>query len=78
MENENDFYEERLKKCKACPLYKTTNDQRKAICNPKLYLNLDDKKTTSNYPKIGFRAGCGCVLSKRLANPNSKCVCGVW
>lgn len=76
MVNENDFYEERLKICKECPLFKDTPQGPK--CNPKLYISLDDKQTTSTYPKLGFKQGCNCLLHRKLANINSKCIAGKW
>lgn len=68
--------EEREAICRACPLCKEVNTM--IICNPNLYLNLEDGKTTSDVPIAGYKRGCGCMMTKRWSNPNSKCVCGKW
>lgn len=49
MFNANEgLYEERMKICKECPLYKETPVG--PICNPKLYINKEGK--TSAYKKM--------------------------
>lgn len=32
----------------------------------------------SNKPKKGFIKGCGCALSFKIKNINSKCIAGLW
>ena len=52
-----DLSEKRLAICKECPLYKET--PMGPICNPRLYINEDNKTDYSDRPKIGYRKGCG-------------------
>ena len=76
-EKQEALYEERKAICESCPLYKEVGDR--VICNPNLYLNIEDKTTVSDVPRVGFRRGCGCVMGKsKLSNPISKCVLGKW
>lgn len=76
MENVDDLYENRMKICKECPLY--LDSPMGARCNSRLYLSEADKKTVSDRPKLGFRAGCGCLLERRTKLPHAKCVIGKW
>ncbi len=76
-EKQEALYEERKAICESCPLYKKVGDR--VICNPNLYLNIEDKTTVSDVPRVGFRRGCGCVMGQsKLSNPISKCVLGKW
>ena len=61
---------------KECPLYKET--PMGPICNPRLYINEDNKTDYSDRPKIGYRKGCGCVLSRKVKLPHAKCIVGRW
>lgn len=71
-EQQEALYEERKAICESCPLCKMIGD--KMICNPNLYLNIEDKITVSSIPKVGYKRGCGCFQSKtKLSNPVSKC-----
>ena len=74
--NNQELYMERIAICKKCGLYKETPSG--PICNSKLYLSLEDKKTISTVPRINFRRGCGCMLTKRNRLSGAKCVCGLW
>lgn len=74
-EDEN-FIEKRLKICKACPLFK--KGAVGGICNPNLYINETDKQTVSDRPKLGYKRGCGCLLSRKCKVPNAKCIVGKW
>lgn len=76
MENVDDLYENRMKICKECPLY--LDSPMGARCNSRLYLSEADKKTVSDRPKLGFRAGCGCLLERRTKLLHAKCVIGKW
>lgn len=71
MFNANEgLYEERMKICKECPLYKETPVG--PICNPKLYINKEGK--TSAYKKDGYVRGCSCRLSAKTRLIHGKCI----
>ena len=71
-----DFYLTRIKICEECRLYKISFSG--AICNPDLYLNLEDKTTTSYIPKNGYVRGCNCLLKRKAKIKNAKCIAGKW
>lgn len=72
-----EMIESRRNICEACPLYLETGGYY--ICNPNLYLNLEDLTTVSSVPKAGFKRGCSCLLTDtKLGNPLSKCTVGKW
>lgn len=71
-----EMAEERMKICKECGLYKET--MMGPICNPNLYLNMEDKSTVSDRPIIGYKKGCGCKLDRRVYVTYSHCACGKW
>ena len=76
-EKQEALYEERKAICEACPLYKKVGDR--IICNPNLYLNIEDKTTISDVPRVGFKRGCGCWMNgSKWRMPNSKCTLGKW
>lgn len=70
------LYEERMKVCKECPLYKET--PMGPICNPRLYISESDKITISDRPKIGYKRGCGCALNRKTKLPSAKCIVMKW
>lgn len=74
--NNQDLYEERIKICKECGLYKET--MMGPICNPKLYISVEDKTTISNTPKVGFKRGCSCRLSSKCRVKFAKCIVEKW
>lgn len=74
--NNQDLYEERMKICKECGLYKET--MMGPICNPKLYISIEDKTTISNTPKVGFKRGCSCRLSSKCRVKFAKCIVEKW
>ena len=71
-----DYSDERMKICRECPLYKKTAAFE--VCNSELYISETDKQTVSDKPKTGFRRGCGCVLTKKVARPDARCIVGKW
>lgn len=71
-----DLHEERMKICKECGLYKET--MMGPICNPKLYISIEDKTTISDRPKVGFKRGCSCVLNKKTRAKFAKCIVEKW
>lgn len=71
-----ELFKTRLAICKECPLYKET--PMGIICNPRLYINEENKTDYSDRPKIGYRKGCGCVLSRKAKLPHAKCIVGKW
>lgn len=71
-----ELSEHRLEICKKCPLYKETYIG--PICNPELYINITDKESISNKPKIGYRQGCNCRLTAKSRLPNAKCIISKW
>ena len=71
-----DLSEKRLAVCKECPLYKET--PMGPICNPRLYINENNKTDYSDRPKIGYRKGCGCALNRKTKLPAAKCTVMKW
>ena len=71
-----DLSEKRLAICKECPLYKET--PMGPICNPRLYINENNKTDYSDRPKIGYRKGCGCALNRKTKLPAAKCIVMKW
>ena len=74
--NTDGLYEERMKICKECGLYKET--MMGPVCNAKLYISTEDKTTISNIPKIGFKKGCGCMLDRKAKLKFAKCIVEKW
>lgn len=74
--NNEEMAERRMTICKACPLYKEVAGR--VICNPNLYLNMEDGVTVSSVPKIGYKRGCGCHMNSKVRIPSSKCSLGKW
>lgn len=58
---QEELYEYRKAICETCPLYKKVGDR--VICNPNLYLNVEDKTTVSDVPRVGFKRGCSCIMN---------------
>lgn len=72
-----ELYEERKIICESCPLYKEVGDR--TICNPNLYLNIEDKTTVSSVPSVGYKRGCGCMLTySKLSSYSSRCPLSKW
>lgn len=73
-----EVFEKRLEICRSCPLGLETG--RGLICNPKLYINKEDKTSVSNIPKIGYVRGCSCLLLSsnggKLKQDFAKCIVG--
>lgn len=66
---------ERLAICKECPLYK--EGPYGAVCNSSKYISKDGKEW-SWIRKDGFVKGCGCSITRKVSNPNSKCIVNKW
>lgn len=75
MENE-ELAQERIAICKNCGLYK--EGIYGPICNPNLYINIEDKETVTDRPTIGFKRGCGCILNKRVDKYYNHCIVNKW
>lgn len=77
---DEEVFNKRLEICKACPLGLETG--RGLICNPKLYINKEDKESISKIPKIGYVRGCSCLLVSsyggKLKQEFAKCIVGKW
>lgn len=74
---DEELYNKRLEICRACPLGLET--ARGLICNPKLYINKEDKTSVSKFPKIGYVRGCSCNISNGKAKfEHAKCIVGKW
>lgn len=71
-----ELFEQRMKICKECLLYKET--AMGPICNPKLYINEADKESVSDRPKIGYKRGCSCRLGSKTRLPHAKCIVLKW
>lgn len=76
LDNHQDLYEERMKICKECGLYKET--MMGPVCNPRLYISIEDKTTISEIPKLGFKRGCGCRLNAACRAKFKKCIVEKW
>lgn len=71
-----DLYNERIKICKKCPLYKKDKILGE-ICNPALYINpINDK--VSYVSQEGWIKGCGCFLQSKTREKTSVCYAGKW
>lgn len=69
------LHEQRMKICKACPLYDIGSFG--PICNPALYLN----PTTNEFNHIGgsgFTKGCGCRLNAKTRDEDAHCPNEKW
>lgn len=73
---DEELYNDRLEICRACPLGLET--ARGLICNPKLYINKEDKTSVSKFPKIGYVRGCSCCITSKAHHEHSKCIVGKW
>lgn len=73
---DEELYNERLEICRACPLGLET--ARGLICNPKLYINKEDKISVSKFPKIGYVRGCSCSITHKAHHEHSKCIINKW
>lgn len=73
---DEELYNKRLEICRACPLGLET--VRGLICNPKLYINKEDKISVSKFPKIGYVRGCSCALNFKCKHDHSKCIVNKW
>ena len=62
---------ERLTICMACPLF--IRDTQ--VCNPYLWLNPETGDTSSRSRK-GYIKGCGCLITRKMKQPNSHCHLG--
>ena len=70
MEN---YINRRQQICNHCPIHLEKDD----ICDAYSYLNPKTMEK-SKKPKKGFIKGCGCMLSLKIKNINSKCIAGLW
>lgn len=73
---DEELYNERLEICRACPLGLET--ARGLICNPKLYINKEDKTSVSKFHKIGYVRGCSCCITNKALHEQSRCIVGKW
>lgn len=73
---DEELYNERLEICRACPLGLETS--RGLVCNPKLYINKEDKASVSKFPKIGYVRGCSCSITHKARHEHSKCIINKW
>lgn len=69
-----DISEKRLKICHECPLY---TPKYGGICNERLWLNPDTGDVSSE-KQVGYKNGCGCKLSFKVNNIDSKCPLDKW
>ena len=70
-EQQEALYEERKAICESCPLYKKVGDR--VICNPNLYLNVEDKTTVSDVPCCHCCKGKGTGYSRFLDETHLTC-----
>lgn len=66
--------EERLKICKACPLWKMTSWG--GVCDGDKYINAVGD--VSYFPRDGYVQGCNCRLNYKTKDPFSHCNAGKW
>lgn len=73
---ENNFYDDRLEICEKCPL--GLKSPAGLICNQNLWINTEDKETTSESRKPGYVRGCGCNITRKAKISFAKCIVGKW
>lgn len=72
-----ELYNKRLDICRNCPLGLET--MHGLICNPKLYINKEDKTSVSKVPKMGYVKGCSCNITNGKAKQEyGKCIVDKW
>lgn len=71
--NMENYINRRQEICNHCPIHLEKDN----ICDAYSYLNPKTMEK-SNKPKKGFIKGCGCALSFKIKNINSKCIAGLW
>lgn len=76
MTNDNqELFEERMKICKECPLFKLTKTG--PVCNSQLYLNTTNGLVYSTEGPNRTR-GCGCRLNAKARLNESICPANKW
>ena len=71
--NMENYINRRQEICNHCPIHLAKEN----VCDAYSYLNPKTMEK-SNKPKKGFIKGCGCLLSWKIKNINSKCIAGLW
>jgi hypothetical protein len=76
---EQKLYNERKPICNKCKLKIKIKimDTHTEICNPNLYLNPETNEII-DYPKEGFKNGCGCRLEASTRTKDKICPLGKW
>lgn len=71
----NQLSEQRLEICEQCSIFKMTS--LGPICDSKKWI---DPKTfeSSNFPKSGYKKGCGCRLNAKTRLKSNHCIVGKW
>ncbi len=65
--------DKRLDICESCPLFVSDT----GVCNPGLWMNPNSMET-SHKAKAGYVKGCGCLITRKIRQPNSHCHLGRW
>ena len=76
LNRQEDLHRERYKICKTCKLL-SKDSIFGEVCNRKLWLNPETDETSSFY-KLGFKKGCGCVISSATRAKDKKCPLNKW
>lgn len=72
-----DLYKERIAICFKCKLL-IRDEVFGDLCNNKLYLNPMTNETSTTDDGIGFKKGCGCILSSKTRVKEATCPVGKW
>lgn len=76
LDKEKDLFTERMKICKKCKLF-LADGLVGPRCNSSLYLNPETDEV-SKIPKLGFKKGCGCILSSKTRVKETSCPLKKW
>lgn len=71
---DRDLMLERLKICKACPLFKSDLG---GICDSSKYINPETEEI-SDIELYGWIRGCGCALKAKTRLKDNHCVINKW
>lgn len=67
------YQEERLKICKNCGIYSSSN----TTCNSSLYVNPENNDVSST-AKPGYIKGCGCFIPNKIKRETNHCPANKW
>lgn len=65
--------DKRLEICGRCPIF----DREMTLCRPDIWMNPDTLEVSTT-DRPGYKRGCGCIVKRKVYNPNAKCPLGLW